>query len=282
MRADRPRPESAGVLEAVVNVSEGRDEAVIAAIGAAGGDCLLDVHADAHHHRSVYTLAGEPAAVERAVLDVALRAIALVDLGTHEGVHPRLGVVDVIPFVPYTVPVARALAARARVANKLAEAGVPCFFYGPERTLPEVRKGAFTTLSPDVGPPVPHGRAGASCVGVRPVLVAYNLVVDADLETARLVARRLRRPTIRALAFRTGEETQVSFNLVEPATAGPELVYDEVAALIGVKRAELVGLIPDDVLAAVPPSRHLELDLSPERTVEARLARAPARPPARA
>ena len=264
-----------------MNVSEGRDETTLAALSDAGGDCLLDVHADPYHHRSVYTLAGEPASVEQSVLDLVSRAIALVDLGAHEGVHPRLGVADVIPFVPYRVPVSRALAARERVARALASRGVPCFFYGPERSLPEVRKQAFTTLSPDLGPPRPHPRAGASCLGVRPVLVAYNLVVDADLETARRLARRLRRPTVRALAFRTGEETQVSFNLIEPATTGPELVYDEVAAAVVVKRAELVGLVPADVLATVPPSRYRELDLSADRTVEARLARASSRPAAR-
>ena len=169
------------VLEAVINVSEGRDPAVIAEIGRASGPLLLDVHSDRFHHRSVFTLAGSPAEVEASALGLARRAVELLDLTSHVGVHPRLGVVDVVPFVPYGRAFSEALAARDRFAHVLAGDGVPCFLYGPERTLPEVRRQAFVTLAPDLGPIEPHPTAGACCVGARDVLIAYNLVIDGPL-----------------------------------------------------------------------------------------------------
>ncbi|MDQ4091416.1 MAG: glutamate formiminotransferase, partial [Actinomycetota bacterium] len=147
----------------MVNVSEGRDRAVIAAVVAAGGTCLLDVHSDAHHNRSVLTLAG--AGVENAGRAVAVEAVRRIDLRFHVGVHPRLGAVDVVPFVPLGgSSMDDAIAARDRFAAWAGEElGVPCFLYGPERTLPDVRRHAFTGLAPDTGPRVAHPTAGAIC-----------------------------------------------------------------------------------------------------------------------
>jgi glutamate formiminotransferase len=265
------------VLECVINISEGRDQDLITRLAAAAGQALLDVHTDEHHNRSVLTLVGEdaPRAVTRA-------AVAALDLGRHEGVHPRIGVVDVVPFVPLAGDdVATAVAARDRFATWAAdELGVPTFLYGPERSLPEVRRGAFTTLRPDHGPATPHPTAGAIAVGARPLLVAYNLWLAApDVALARRLAAAVRGPSVRALGLAVGDRAQVSLNLIEPATTGPAAVFDLVdrdARTSGnrVVGAELVGLLPEAVLRAVDEERWGQLDLAVERTIEARLAAA--------
>jgi glutamate formiminotransferase len=256
-------------LECVVNVSEGCDRAVIAAVAGAGGACLLDVHSDAHHNRSVLTLAGGD--VEAAVRAVASAAVLRIDLRLHVGVHPRLGAVDVVPFVPLAgSTMEEALGARDRFARWAGEElGVPCFLYGPERTLPDVRRHAFTGLAPDTGPAVAHPTAGAICAGARPVLVAYNvwLAEDVPVAVARTIAREIRGPGLRALGLDVGGRAQVSMNLVDPERLTPADAYDAVAARAPVERAELVGLVPASVLAAVPPERWPQLNLDPAKTL---------------
>ena len=275
------------MLECVVNVSEGRDGELLDALSAAAGGALLDRHADPDHHRAVFTLAG--ADVEEAARAVARVAVERIDLRRHSGVHPRLGVVDVVPFVPldeHGAPVGPegdlgdAIAARGRFGAWAAEVlGLPCIWYGPERSLPDVRRLAFVELAPDVGPDTPHPTAGACAVGARPGLVAYNLWLDtADLPSARTVAAAVRGPELRALGLAAGGATQVSCNLVDPFRFGPDRAYEAVARAAGeigvaVVRAELVGLAPRAVVEAVAPERRALLDLSLERTVEARLAR---------
>jgi glutamate formiminotransferase len=269
------------VLECVVNLSEGRDEGRLAALAAAAGDDLLDLHRDAHHHRSVLTLVGEGAPRR-----VASAAVSLLDLSTHAGVHPRLGVVDVVPFVPLAgSELGDAIQARNRFAAWMADAlDVPCFLYGPERSLPDVRRQAFAALTPDAGPSAPHPTAGATAVGARAVLVAYNLwLADADLATARSIATAVRRPALRTLGLQVGDQVQVSMNLVEPLVIGPERAYRLVQrGLQGsgarIERAELVGLVPDAVLAATPRADWARLDLDAERTIEARMAARGTRP----
>ncbi|MGE3620548.1 MAG: glutamate formiminotransferase [Acidimicrobiia bacterium] len=265
------------MLECVVNVSEGRDAERVAEVAAAAGDHLLDLHSDPHHNRSVLTLVGE-----EATRAVATAAVAVIDLRRHVGVHPRLGAVDVVPFVALagSTP-ADALRARDRTASWLAtELAVPCFLYGPERSLPEVRRSAFRSLPPDVGPRSPHPTAGATAVGARPPLVAYNVwLADGGVDLARAVAGEVRSATLRTLGLQVGERAQVSMNLVEPAVTGPEQAYDAVTRAVEarggvVAGAELVGLVPAAVLRACTPSRWAELDLDPERTIEARLAAA--------
>ncbi|MCD9625578.1 hypothetical protein [Rhabdothermincola salaria] len=261
--------EDRAVLECVVNLSEGRSATVLAALADAVGPDCLDVHSCVHHHRSVWTLVGESA--PRALTQAAVEHL---DVSTHAGAHPRIGVVDVVPFVALDGSTeGDALAARDRYARWAAdELGLPCFLYGPERTLPEIRRGAFTTLVPDTGPPTAHPTAGAVAVGARPVLVAYNLwLVDSDLDLARAVAREIRGPGVRALGLAVGDEVQVSMNLVDPLQVGPAQVFDAVAERARIARAELVGLVPDAVLAATPPSRWSELDLSADVTIAARL-----------
>lgn len=268
------------MLECVINVSEGRDDGRVRAIAAAAGSSLLDVHTDADHHRSVITVVGVDAP-----RSVAEAAVATLDLTRHDGVHPRIGVLDVVPFVPLgDATLADAVIARDAMATWLAdELGVPSFLYGPERTLPEVRRNAFVGLRPDRGPDDPHPTAGACAVGARPLLVAYNVWLDvpADdggLDLARTAAAALRSSTVRTLGLRVGPHAQVSMNLIDPLVTGPAAVFDAVAALAPVARAELVGLVPSAVLHAVPPDRWAELDLAPDRTIEHRLAAATSRP----
>ena len=257
------------MIECVLNISEGRHLDAVARVAQAGGAGLLDVHTDEDHHRSVLTLAGEDAA--RAV---AAAAVLTLDLTNHDGVHPRIGVADVVPFVPLgSSTLADAVAARDRFARWAGdELAVPCFCYGPERTLPEVRAHAFAELAPTFGPPHPHPTAGAMAVGARPVLVAYNLwLADATLEVARAIARSLRGPAVRALGLPVGEAVQVSMNLIDPTSVGPDEVYRRVATLATIDHAELVGLVPQAVLDATEPSAWDRLDLAPDRTIEARL-----------
>jgi glutamate formiminotransferase len=270
------------LVECVINVSEGRDSDVLAALRGAGGTALLDLHSDADHNRAVLTLAGPPGAMQEAARAVARAAVSLMDLGAHQGVHPRFGVLDVVPWVTLQGwpiadgPIEVAVEARQSFA---AWAGstldLPCFLYGPERSLPEVRRLAWQGLSPDAGPTHPHPTAGATAVGARPVLLAYNLwLAESDLALARRVAAAIRRPGLRTLALPVGASVQVSCNLTDPWTVGPEAAFDAVASQAVVARAELVGLVPRAVLERVPRQRWRELDLDPSTTIEARLEQA--------
>jgi glutamate formiminotransferase len=273
-------------LACVVNVSEGRDDTVIAAVSEAGGRCVLDVHTDADHNRMVLTMAGGD--LEDAVRAVARTTVQLVDLRRHDGVHPRLGALDVVPFTPLDggSPVtgdgdlAGAIGARDRFARWAGrDLALPCFLYGPERSLPEVRRQAFAGLDPDTGPDRAHGTAGACAVGARLALIAYNVWLSTgDVAVARSIAAAIRGPAVRALGLRTAGVTQVSCNLVDPLVVGPAQVYDEVERLardlgVSVRRAELVGLAPAAVVDAVPRDRWSQIDIDRERTFEARLQR---------
>lgn len=264
-----------------MNVSEGREGPVLYGLVEEAGDSLLDVHSDPHHNRSVLTLAGPD--VEDDARALVAEAVATIDLRGHSGAHPRLGAADVVPFVPLgastMADAVRARDALARWAGD--ELGVPCFVYGPERSLPDVRRGAFRSLAPDTGPAVPHPTAGAIAAGARAVLVAYNvwLAPGTGVDVARQVAGAARRSTIRTLGLDVGGRAQVSCNLVDPLVTGPAAAFDAVAAAaaavgVAVDGAELVGLAPAAVLAAIDPSRWTQLDLSPSDTIEARLDQA--------
>jgi glutamate formiminotransferase len=263
------------MLLCVLNLSEGRRVGVLERLVGEAGDDVLDLHRDPDHNRAVLTLVGEeaPRAVTRT-------AVAALDLSTHEGVHPRIGVVDVVPFVPVAdTPLEVAVAARDRYAAWASkELDLPCFLYGPlpgrgERTLPTIRREAFSSLAPDVGPPAPHPTAGAVAVGARSPLVAYNIwLAEPDLDLARRIARDLRGEAVRALGLPVGDRAQVSMNLLDPARLGPAEVWDSVSEQAPVERAELVGLVPAAVLARTPRARWEELDLAESKTIEACLA----------
>jgi glutamate formiminotransferase len=278
--------------ECVVNISEGRDRAVVAAVAGAGGDLVLDVHVDADHHRSVLTLAGPLTDVEAAARLVAAAAVERIDLRAHRGVHPRLGAVDVVPFVPLRADEGTTTAWESvvRARNAFAQwagdrLGVPCFLYGPERSLPDVRREAFTTLAPNAGPGAPHPTAGATAVGARDVLIAYNVWIaagpgtpspEAVVGVARDLAARMRRPGLRTLGLAVGDGAQVSCNVVEPDRVSLTEVYDAVARGAEahgceVQRGELVGLVPDAALTAVPEGRWAELGLRAEDAIGFRL-----------
>lgn len=259
------------MLECIVNISEGRDSVKLSELADLVGIDLLDLHSDTDHHRSVFTLFGT-----NSVRDLVRQAIATLDIRRHSGVHPRLGVVDVVPFIaldPSTFD--DALRARNEFAEYAGhELGVPCFFFGPERTLPYVRAHAFKDLDPDVGPSTPHPKAGAMCIGARPALIAYNLWLSTtSLKTTRQISASIRNESVRALGLQVGNYTQISTNLIAPHLVGPAEVYDRVAKLAKIERAELVGLLPARILAAIPRSRWTELDVGTERTIESRIAR---------
>ena len=273
--------ERKAVLECVVNVSEGRDEAVIDGLRTVAGRSLLDLHHEGRHNRAVLTLAGPD--VDGAARAVAGVGVHTIDLGSHAGAHPRLGAVDVVPFVPLDgSTMADAVTARDRFASWAAnELGVPCFLYGPERSLPDIRRAAFRTLAPDVGPPEPHPTAGAICVGARPVLIAYNLLLvpGTDVSIADEIANAIRGPAVRSLGLDLEGLAQVSLNLVDWRAVGPADAYDAVAALAGeagtrISAAELVGLMPEAGLDAIPEHRWADLGVSRVQTIEACLRRA--------
>lgn len=280
----------AGLIECVPNVSEGRDAGVIDALAQACGPDLLDVHADPDHHRSVFTLAGTPESVEAAMRSLARACVEHVDLGAHEGVHPRLGALDVAPFVDLREGDGLAVATARRFAAWLgAEMAVPAFLYDAAdpagRGLPEVRRGAFTTHHPDHGPPRPHPSAGASAVGARPLLIALNCDLDTDnLEVAASIAAEVREssgglPGVRALGFvlATADCAQVSMNLTDLAATGVEdacaaVRERAVARGVDVARVELVGLMPAAELARSSDEFRAWSGLDASMTIEARLA----------
>lgn len=267
------------------NVSEGRDGSVLDALRAAASDALLDVHVDVDHHRSVFTMAGSAAALVARVLSVAAVALASIDLRRHAGVHPRLGALDVVPFAPLEgVALEGAVTAREAAIEGLAALGIPVFRFGPAaegpgRSLPELRRAAFGTLAPDAGPPARHPTAGATAVGARLPLVAWNLWLQgASLASTRALAASVRQPAVRALGLQVSGATQVSCNLLDPAVTTPLDVYRQVEGALDagahVVRCELVGLAPAAVLAAVPEDWWSIVDLSADRALEVRAAAA--------
>ncbi len=276
---------------------------VIKSIASTAGPVLADIHTDPDHHRSVLTLVGTLSAVADAARSVARAAVERIDLETHRGVHPRLGAIDVVPFVPLTIPDGRttswaeATEARDGFAQWAGQVlDLPCFLYGPERTLPELRRQAFHALAPDTGPRVPHPTAGAAAVGVRDVLIAYNVWLAADtsvafdsvedseansvgaraLAAAKVVAGQLRRPGLRTLGLGVGDQAQVSCNVTDPDAVALAQVFDEVAeaapshGCVAV-RGELVGLVPRRALADTPKSRWSQLGLTAGSTIESHL-----------
>jgi glutamate formiminotransferase / 5-formyltetrahydrofolate cyclo-ligase len=267
------------VLEAVPNVSEGRDASSIAEIGEAfaTGVALLDVHSDADHHRSVFTLAGADEQLVEALVAGAARAVELLDLRRHEGVHPRVGVVDVVPLVPLDPgDLGRASAAALTVADRLAwELGVPVFLYGavgqgrrpaffrtggPEELERRMRAG---DLAPDAGPRRLDPRTGATLVGARPPLVAYNVeLATDDVGVAREIAAVVREsgggmPGVQAIGLHLSRAgvAQVSMNVLDLQRSPLHQVYARVLAEaasrgVAVRGGELVGLVPASVLEA--------------------------------
>lgn len=272
-------------LECVPNVSEGRRKDVldrlVAGLHAVDGVRLLDVHSDPVHHRSVFTLVGEAAALTEAVLGLCDTALSAIDLRHHDGAHPRIGALDVVPFVPLG-PSNMAEAVRAAQATAAALATrfeLPVFLYEEAATAPhrrpleEVRRGRFEGLAaklqqpawhPDFGPSRPHPSGGATAIGARRLLVAYNInLATADLAIGRAVATAVRArsgglPHVKAmaLALPARRQVQVSMNLTNVAETPMHVVYAAVRAAaahhgVDIVDSEIVGLVPASALTAV-------------------------------
>lgn len=255
------------------------------------GCCLLDTHSDPDHNRSVFTFAGSPSAVEAAVMGLAAATVELVDLNRHEGIHPRIGALDVVPLVPLAgSDMAHCVALAERVGRRLAEElALPVYLYGlaarrgRPATLAELRGADLARLPPDHGPPWPHPTAGAVVVGAREPLVAFNLVLDTpDVAVARRVARAVRASSgglaallALGLYLPSRERAQVSMNLLDyrrtSILATVEAVRNAAAAEgAKVTEAELVGLAPAAALAGLETLRLPGLP-GPSRSIEARL-----------
>ncbi len=254
------------MLECVPNVSEGRDAVVLDALATACGRSLVDRHEDPDHHRSVFTLAGPgPRDAEGAVRQLARAVARTIDISEHRGEHPRLGALDVVPFValgPSKVEHDQAVESAHSFARWWSAAyDVPCFVYDdahPERRdLPEVRRAAFRLHRPDYGPSLPHPTLGATAVGARKPLVAINCVLaTGDVDIANRVARAVRESSgglrgVRALGFHLAavDRAQVSMNLVDLDRTGMQDAVLHVRDLAraehtDVTRVELVGLVP--------------------------------------
>jgi glutamate formiminotransferase/formiminotetrahydrofolate cyclodeaminase len=294
------------IVECVPNFSEGRDAAkiaeIVAAIRTVEGILLLDVHLDADHNRSVITFAGEPEAVLEAALRAARRAVDLIDLNDHVGEHPRLGALDVLPFIPLrNVTMDECVALARRAGERLArELKIPVYLYEqaalrPERRdLADVRRGEFEGLregivkdpqrAPDFGEPRLHPTAGATAVGARRILIAYNInLATDDLVIARRIARAVRGRDgglryLKALGIelRGRGIVQVSMNLVDYECTPVPRVFEAVRREaerygVGIVGSEIVGLIPQAALDAAA-DYYLRLEnFSAGQVLEARL-----------
>jgi glutamate formiminotransferase len=279
------------VLECVPNISEGRRVEVLDALAAACGPSLLDLHADHDHHRSVFTLAGPGARdAETSVCALARAAAGLAEITGHEGVHPRLGVIDVVPFVALDED--HDVAADAAAAFALwavEELAVPVFFYDDadpkRRSLPELRADAFVKRDPDAGPARPHPTLGAVAVGARPPLVALNCWLDTnDVIVARRLAREVREldgglPGVRALGLLLDsvQTAQVSMNLVDLPVTGIEAAVSQVRRLAAkddweITKVEIVGLIPAAELERCSDEFRGWAQLDDAVTIESRLS----------
>jgi glutamate formiminotransferase / 5-formyltetrahydrofolate cyclo-ligase len=279
-------------LLAIPNISEGRDRTAIKQIAEAFDARLLDVHSDADHHRSVFTLAGEPGNLAQAVLSGATEAVRNIDLEKHEGIHPRVGAIDVAPIV-YLDPAARGAAcAEALVLGDLLaeQLELPVLLYGElaaGRTRAELRRGGPAALAdriknqdvrPDFGPHTLHPTAGAVLVAARPPLVAFNieLAPPATLEDARAIAARIREggpeglDCVRAIGLwlAASDVAQVSTNVEDHRQTSLARVVDAVARHATPTRAELVGLAPRAAFDGFPD----DVPVANRRTVEDALA----------
>ncbi len=271
------------IVECVPNFSEGRRREVVEAIAAevrAIPDVkLLDIQMDPDHNRSVLTFVGEPEAAEMAAFKAAAKAAELIDMNKHRGEHPRIGATDVIPFVPISgVTMQDCVALAYRLGEELwRRLGIPVYFYAeaakrPDRvSLPEIREGEYEGLKagittnpdrrPDVGEPRLHPTAGATVVGARGPLIAFNVnLATKDVEVAKAIARKIRTSSgglaaIQAKGFALEDRglAQVSINLLNFRTTSIPKVFEAIrreaeGAGVTIAGSEVVGLIPLDAL----------------------------------
>ncbi|MFQ5739584.1 MAG: glutamate formimidoyltransferase [Acidobacteriota bacterium] len=279
------------LVECVTNISEGRNPETIAAIAEAIQKVphafLLDCSSDFDHHRSVYTFAGPPEPVSEAAFAAIRTAVERIDLRCHQGVHPRIGAADVVPLIPLRGVTMEECIELARLLGRKAAArlSLPVYLYqhaalNPgRRELAEIRRGGFERLreeicrdpkrQPDFGPPQLHPRAGATVIGARGLLIAFNIYLrTSDVSVARQIACQVREsggglPGVKALGFYLARrhQTQVSMNLTDFRRTPPAKVFERVRRegrklKVDVDSSEIVGLVPE---AALPPGLEIEL-----------------------
>jgi glutamate formiminotransferase len=293
------------LIESIPNVSEGRRPDVVerlaVAVRTTPGARLLDHSADPAHNRSVYTLAGDVPAVAAAVLALFDEAVTAIDLRTHRGEHPRLGAVDVVPFVPLDGTTMQECVALARQvgADVAARFGIPVYLYEEaaarpgRRRLEEIRRGGFEGLAarmaaaewePDFGPRSPHPTAGAAVIGARAPLIAYNINLNSDrLDVAKTIAVTVRESSgglmyVKAAGFRLDHRgiVQVSMNLTNFEQTPIVRVFDAVKREadrygVSILESEIIGLVPAAALESGAES-HLQLArFGPDQILENRL-----------
>ncbi len=293
------------IIECIPNVSEGRRpdvvEGLVAAVRAVPGVRLLDYSADPSHNRSVLTFVGDREPVKTAILAVFQKAVGAVDLRQHKGEHPRLGAVDVVPFVPIDgVTMDECVALAREVGATVAERfGVPVYLYeeasaNPARkNLEDIRRGEFEGLAakmatsgwtPDFGPATPHPSAGASVIGARMPLIAYNINLNTDrVDVAKKIAAAIRQSSgglryIKAAGFKLEDRNlaQVSMNLTNyqktPIFRVFEIVKREAERYgVSILESEIVGLIPSAALVSAAEF-YLQLErFGSEQVLENRL-----------
>lgn len=303
------------LVECVPNFSEGRDRELIddlvEAASSVDGAKVIDVAPDRWHNRTVLTLVGEPDPLAQAVFRAVVEAARRIDLNEHEGEHPRIGAADVVPFVSLDgldlggnrgADIHRCVTLAGRVGRRIAdELRIPVFLYGEAarragRDVPaSFRRGGFETLrekiesdparTPDFGPPRVHRSAGATAVGARRILVAYNIFLDTgDVEVARRIARTIRDsggglPHVQALGFEVDGRAQVSTNLLRVRSVPPLEVFEAVRREadgegVEVTGSEIIGLAPEEALPA-DARESLMLDADPaEKSLERRIREA--------
>jgi glutamate formiminotransferase len=296
------------IIECVPNVSEGRRAEVVRAltdaVASTRGVRLLDASSDAAHNRSVLTMAGDAAALKAAVLALFAEAASRIDLRTHGGEHPRLGAVDVVPFVPIDgVTMADCVALANEVASEVASRfAIPVFLYEEAATSPsrrnleDIRRGEFEGLAaklgsiewtPDFGPSTPHPTAGATVIGARMPLIAYNINLATNrLDVAKKIAVAVRHSSggfryVKAMGIALEDRgiVQVSMNLTNHEKTPIHRVFDAVrreAERYGVSilESEIIGLIPESALVSAA-QHYLQLGrFAPSQVLEHRLRQA--------
>ena len=296
-----------GLVECVPNFSEGRRKDVINEIKHAveieRGAFVLDCHSDPDHNRMVLTIVGSGDAVKNAVLSASAKAIELIDLRKHTGEHPRIGVVDVVPFVPLgDTSMEECIALSNNFAKEFSKRfSIPVFLYGEaakredRKKLASIRAGQFETLrnligsdrnrDPDYGPNKIHSTAGATAVGARKILIAYNVdIATNDLDVAKSIAKKIRQsdgglPAVQALGLRLGKRgiVQVSTNLTDYTKTAIASVFDAISKYAGelnvrVADSEIVGLVPRNALPLSDIDRLKLINFSSDMILEDRIA----------
>ncbi len=279
------------MIECVPNFSEGRDaanvRAIVDAIQSVEGVLLLGYESDADHNRSVVTFAGPPEAVLEGAVRGAGRAADLIDLTQHEGVHPRVGAADVIPFVPLS---GATLADCVEIAHRAGREiwsrfGVPVYFYESaaldpgRKRLEKVRRRGFDGKPPDVGDLAAHPKAGASVVGARDFLIAFNVnLATPDVAVAQNIAKTIREssggfPFVKAMGRYLASRAcaQISMNLTNFRETDLDAVFEAIRAEAPVASCQLIGFVPREAYEMFPVFFDRAENFTPSRVIETRM-----------